>query len=153
NIEGFKRSHQGLYLAQLAALRGLLAIENSKLRLLLFDCFLRKYIHQVQRPLLSHAISILIGLDKVISGVEKQYGNIRHPLPEKVQHDDVLGLETARDARARFRAARQERVQNGFGAVAFQYMRLFESTHFQSTSPCFAGDNPMRSNAARERTC
>src|SRR5882724_4451218 len=135
NIEGFKRSHQGLYLAQLAALRGLLAIKNSKLRLLLFDCFLWKYIHQVQRPLLGHAISVLIGLGKVISGVEKQYGNIRHPLPQKVQHDDVLGLEAARDARARFRTARQERVQNGFGSVVFQCMSLFESTHFSPPLP------------------
>src|SRR5882724_4664439 len=130
NIEGFKRSHQGLYFAQLAALRGLLAIENSKLRLLLFNCFLWKYIHQVQRPVLSHAISILIGLGKVISGVEKQYGNIRHPLPEEVEHDHVLSLEAARDASARFRAASQKRVQNGFGAVIFQCSSLFESIHF-----------------------
>src|SRR5437870_1150762 len=74
DLELAESLHQGFHFSQLAALRGIRAIENSKQGFLLFHRIFWKHVRQVERPLLRHAIAILVCLCKVVAGIQKQNG-------------------------------------------------------------------------------
>ena len=72
----FERGHQRLNLAQLAALRGIAAVQDAELRFLLRHSLLRNGVHDIERPFARHAIAIFVSAGEMIAGIEKHHGNI-----------------------------------------------------------------------------
>ena len=93
----------------MAAAAGIGAIQDSECGFLLGDGLLRREILQVQIPCFRHAVAIGVGFREVVAGIEKQHGDFRQPLAQQIEHDHVLGLKAAGDARrgAAFSASRR----------------------------------------------
>src|SRR3984893_6990133 len=77
NLERFERFHQRFDLSQLAALRGIFAIQDPELRFLLLDRFAGKYVYQIQFPFCCDAIAKLIGISEMVASLQKQNRNFR----------------------------------------------------------------------------
>ena len=119
DLEVAESLHQGFHFAQLAALGGIRAMENSKHGFLLFHGILWKHVGQVERPLFGHAIAILVGLLEVITGIQEQNGNFRQPYFQHAEHDHVLRLEAAGHARPRLRVGTKNDTEDFFRAERF----------------------------------
>ena len=86
-------SHERLDFPQLAALRGILAVQHAKLRFLLSNRLLRNDVDNIQVSIAGRAIAEFTCLREMIAGFEKRGRNSRKSFSHQVKHDDVLGLE------------------------------------------------------------
>ena len=98
----FQSAEERFHFAKLAALAGIAAVQNSKLRFLIGHGLFRGQIFEIQIPRLHHFVAIGIGFREVISRIQKKDGNPRHLLAQKIENDHVLGLKAARDAGGTF---------------------------------------------------
>jgi hypothetical protein len=55
-------------------------------------------VDEVEIPFPAHPVAIGIGFRKVITGIQKQNGNIRLMLPQEMQNHHVFQLKAARQA-------------------------------------------------------
>ena len=131
-LEVAESLHQGFHFAQLAAQCGIRAMENSKQGFLLFHGIFWKHVGQIERPLLLHAIAILVGLGEVITGIQEQNGNFRPTCFQHAEHDHVLRLKAARHARTRSRVGAQNYTQDFLCAQRFNVLQIHIRLHFNS---------------------
>src|SRR5665213_2119931 len=94
-VERLQRPHQRLDLANLAALRRLDNVEQTILRLMLFESGHRHRIDEVQAPLPNHPVTIGDQLLEVIARLQKDDRNVAQVLPQQMQDHHVLGLKAA----------------------------------------------------------
>ena len=84
NLERFERLHQWLYLPKLAALGGIIAVQNAEFGLLLRHRLLGRDVHEIEIPFALDLVAKSISLDKVIAGFQKQDRNLRKALSQQV---------------------------------------------------------------------
>src|SRR6185437_3215387 len=96
--EGFERPHERLDFADLAALRRIDDVEQTELRLVFCNGGQRKRVDKVELPVADQAIAVFEECREVITGLEKNYGNIAQVPAKEMENDHVLGLKAAGDA-------------------------------------------------------
>jgi hypothetical protein len=99
DLEGFERFHERFDFPQLAASGGVVAIQNPKRGLLLWHRFLGKNVDKVEPPIPGKLIAKLNRFRKVISGFEKEHGNIRQALSQQIQHNESTTSSAGRVSR------------------------------------------------------
>ena len=97
---GPESAEERLDFAQAAATVGGGLIEDAELRLLFGDGLLGLDVDEVQVPFGGDAIAIGEGFREVVTGFEKDDGDLRLKLEHHMEHDDVFGLKARGDAGA-----------------------------------------------------
>src|SRR6266567_6317005 len=132
-VKRFKRAHERLDFAQLAALSGLAAVKNSERRFLLRNGLRGKNVDQIERPLLRHAIAKFVSLRKVISGIEEQHRQAGYSFCDEVRHYHVFRLKTAGQAKACVLVGRKNDFQRLLRGETLQF--LSDAIEFHLTGP------------------
>ena len=98
-VEWLQRFQQGIDLAKLAALCRIFTVKNPECPFLPLHGLLGNDVDEIESPIAAELVTTLVGLAKVIAGLEEKYRNLRHVLLEQMENDEVFGLETAGEAR------------------------------------------------------
>src|SRR6476660_2505429 len=81
-----ERCHQRLYFSKMAASTRVCLVQNTQCAFLCGHAHFRCDVYQVQVPGRSHLIAIGVYVLKVITSIQEENGNMRHP-PEKHVQD------------------------------------------------------------------
>src|SRR5262249_38941211 len=88
---------------------------------------------------------------KVIARLKKQNRNLRNPLSQQIEDDDVLGLKAACEARKRGLPARQHDIQHFRRRSSFQIFGIAHVSHIHSQDRFIGTPAPMRRVSAKRR--
>src|SRR6266705_2088235 len=77
----------------------------------------------MQRPLLRQPVTVLVGLRKVIAGIQEHHGHVGNALAPPMQDDHILRLKAAGQASTGFSLSGEHRVQSLLGRETFHYLR------------------------------
>ena len=94
----FKRPHERLDFAHLAALGGLDDMKFAILAFVLFEAQERHRVDEIEVPIGCNAVAVGEELWEVIAGFEEDDGDVRGLLAEKVEDDHVFSLEAGGEA-------------------------------------------------------
>lgn len=91
--EGFERAHERLDLANLAALGGVDDVEKAEVGFVFGEGCERKRVDEVEIPVTGEAVTIFEERGEVITGLEKEDGDLWKMPAQHVQDDHIFGLE------------------------------------------------------------
>jgi hypothetical protein len=123
-MERFERIQKRLDLAQLAALAGFCAVQDTKFGFLFRNCFFGYDILQIQLPFARELVAKFVSLRKVISRLQKENRDSGHTFAQQMENDHVLGLKTAGEAHLRFRVSTQYRIDYFLGGVRMEEVKF-----------------------------
>ena len=98
--------HQRFNFSQMAAARGIGAVEDPERGFLRGDRLFGGEIFQIQMPLALHAIAVRVGFREMVTGIEKQHRDLRLLRNHQVNQRHALGLKAGGDAHVSARLQR-----------------------------------------------
>ena len=121
--------------AELAAFRGIIAIQDAKSGFLRGDRLFWNGVDQVEIPFTRNRVAEFVCFGEVISRFEKKHRNRWDTFAEKMQDDHVFGLEAACEASAVRIGAGERLVDNFLSGARFEALQIVREAHQNAPLP------------------